>query len=182
MYDSTWGADAMAEHADKLPGAMGVVWVYGTGTPGIPWSAEQRARFDHAHVYVIDQGFGSKGAFDADEFDLEARAWTVPELIDVAAARAERQWSTRIYCSKIPYGMMMGALAAGGLLHLPVFFRIADWSLSEEQARATLGGNVYAKQWASPTSNPQTLVPGTELTLEQAQCDLNVVRLMNTGW
>ena len=181
--DSTWGADATGEHADNLPAAMGVAWAYKTGTPGIPWSPDQVDRIAASgHVYTIDQGFGSKGPFDADEFDLEARAWTVPELIDVIAARAEKRWSTRIYCSKIPYGMMMGALAAAGLLHLPVFFRIADWSLSEEQARATLGGNVYAKQWASPTSNPQTLVPGTDLTLEQAQCDLNVVRLMNTGW
>lgn len=182
MFDSTWGADCMGEHSDLLPAAMGVVWAYGTGTPGIPWSVQQRARFGHAHIYTIDQGYGSKGAFDADEFDLEERAWTVPELVDVAAARAEKRVSTRIYCSRIPYGMMMGALAAAGLLHLPVFFRIADWSLNEQQARATLGGNVYAKQWASPSSNPGTLVPGTELTLTDAQCDLNVVRLMNTGW
>jgi len=182
MFDTTWGADCMAENSGSLPDALGVVWAYGTGTPGIPWSAEQKARFAHGHVYVIDQGFGSKGPFDADEFDLEARAWTVPELVDVAAARAERHWSTRIYCSKIPYGMMMGALSAAGLLHVPVFFRIADWSLNEPQARATLGGNVYAKQWASPSSNPDTILPGTKLTLAEANVDLNVVRLMNTGW
>ena len=182
MYDSTWGADCMGEHSDNLPAAMGVVWAYNTGTPGIPWSVEQRARFDHAHLYTVDQGFGSKTPFDADEFDLEARAWTVPELVQVAAARAEKRWSTRIYCSRIPYAMMSGALAAAGLLHLPVFFRIADWSLNEAQARAQLGGNVYAIQWASPSSNPATLLPGTQLTLEEAQADLNVVRLMNTGW
>jgi hypothetical protein len=182
MFDSTWGADCIGEHSANLPDAMGVVWAYNTGTPGIPWSAEQRARFDHGHVYTIDQGYGSKGAFDADEFDLEARAWTVPELVEVVEARAAKRVSTRIYCSLIPYAMMQGALAAAGLLHVPVFYRLANWNLNEPEARARLGGSVYAVQWASPTSNPDTLLPGTKLTLAEANVDLNVVRLMNTGW
>ena len=33
---------------------------------------------------------------------------------------------------------------------------------------------VKAVQWASPSSNPGTLVPGTGLTLTQANCDLSV--------
>ena len=183
MFQSTWGADAMGEHADNLPGAMGVAWAYKTGTPGIPWSPDQVERIAASgHVYTIDQGYGSKGAMDADEFDLEARAWTVPELVDVVRQRAAAKMSTRIYCSRIPYAAMTGALAAANLMHVPVFYRIADWSLNEAEARAQLGGNVYAIQWASPSSNPETLLPGTQLTLTQAQCDLNVVRLMNTGW
>ena len=63
-----------------------------------------------------------------------------------------------------------------------VFYRIADWNLSEHLAGLAAYGDVYAGQWASPTSNPNTVIPGTNHTLATANVDLNVVLLENTGW
>jgi hypothetical protein len=55
---------------------------------------------------------------------------------------------------------------------------VADWSLSEAEAAKilTTSGDypVVAVQWASPTSNPNTLVPGSHLTLSEANVDLSI--------
>ncbi|MGP0047848.1 MAG: hypothetical protein ACLPZR_03225, partial [Solirubrobacteraceae bacterium] len=56
----------------------------------------------------------------------------------------------------------------------------ADWNLSEAEATARLGtdlGNgaiIASIQFASPTSNPDTVIPGTSITLAQANADLSV--------
>ena len=63
-----------------------------------------------------------------------------------------------------------------------MFFRIADWNLDQHLADLELHADVYAGQWASPTHNPATLVPGTHLTLADAKADLSVVLRMSTGW
>jgi hypothetical protein len=56
---------------------------------------------------------------------------------------------------------------------------LADWSLSRAQAARLLGTRldghkIVAVQWASPASNPDTPLPRSSLTLEQANCDLSV--------
>ena len=39
---------------------------------------------------------------------------------------------------------------------------------------AGYGHKIVAVQWASPSSNPDTPLPRSSLTLEQANCDLSV--------
>ena len=182
MRGVTWGADATSSNQQHLPDGLPVLWAYVTGTPDIAWTAAQLAdpRYAHASLYRIDQGFGSKGPFGADEYDVEQGAWTVPEIVSVILQRDNIRWSTRVYCSRQARLEIMADLAPGA--QRSVFFRIADWSLSEAEAARSLGGNIYAWQWASPSSNPRTLLPGTGLTLTEAQCDLNVISLRSTGW
>ena len=183
MRGVTWGADATSSNQQHLPDGLPVLWWYSTGTPDIRWDTATLLdpRYRYASAYAIDQGFASKGPFDGDEFDVETGAWTVHDMLNIIEARNARRWSTRVYCSHRDRAGIM--VAAGGWLDIrSVFFRIADWSVSEAEAAARLGGNIYAWQWASPKSNSGTRLPGTGLTLAEAQCDLNVISLRSTEW
>lgn len=182
MRGVTWGADATSSNEDHLPDGLPVLWWYGTGTPDIAWTPAQVAdpRYAHASKYEINQGFANRDPFTGDEFDVEAGAWDVFSAAAAIQARALRQWSTRVYCSHRDRASLMAILGPG--LGRSVFYRIADWSVSATEAASMLGGNIYAWQWASPSSNPGTLLPGTGLTLAEAQCDLNVISLRSTEW
>jgi hypothetical protein len=71
------------------------------------------------------------------------------------------------------------ATGPGALYHRHVRLWLADWSLSRAQADNLLGTRLHghkvvAVQWASPSSNPNTPLPRSSLTLRQANCDLSV--------
>ena len=71
------------------------------------------------------------------------------------------------------------ALRAAGMPLSKCGAWLANWNLSEAEADAALGTaiagiRIVGVQWASPTSNPGTKVPGSNLTLAQAQLDLSV--------
>lgn len=182
--EAVWGVDCIASAEPNLPASPPVIWAYVTGTtrnPDIPWTAAQLARHPYSQVYTIDQGFGSQGAFDADEYDVEAGAWTVSAMVWVISLRNDVGWSTRVYCSWSDRASLLTSLAHAGVSAKRVYFRIADWNYSFETARAQIGGNVYAIQWASPSSNPNTVLPGTSLTLSQCDADLSIIRLGSTA-
>lgn len=183
-----WGFDCLGSNAQRLINAgvrPTVIWPYITGTDGIAWTPQQIDYFRQRGVgiYLVNQGVsqGSGQALDGDEFDFEAGGWTLPNLVDVVQIRRRTSWSTRVYCSWGDYGTIKQALADYGI-GKSVFFRIADWNLSEHMAELELHGDVYAGQWASPTTNPGTLIPGTSLTLAEAGADLSVVLHAYTGW
>jgi len=183
-----WGLDCMGSEVQQLieAGAKpSAIWPYITGSEDIPWTGDEIEHFRElgAAVYEVNQGYeqGPAAALTGDEFDFEARAWTLPNLLEVVAGRRKVQWSTRVYCSWISYGLIKQALADAGT-GMSVFFRIADWNLSEYLAALELHGDVYAGQWASPTTNPSTLIPGTNLTLAEANADLSVILRPFTGW
>ena len=156
-----------------------------TGSNGIEWTTQQIHHFDQqgAAVYLVNQGFEQSPAeaMIGDEFDFEARAWTLPTLLKVVEARRAVKWSTRIYCTWSNYGAIKQALAEAGIGR-SVFFRIADWNLDQHTADLELHADVYAGQWADPISHPMTLVPGTNMTLAAAGADLSVVLHEFTGW
>lgn len=181
MTEATWGVDLTHDALPRLTIEPPVIWPYVTGTPDIRWTEADRARFPSAQQYRLDQELGSSGPQDAEEFDVEALAWRPDQVLGLVEARRRIRWSTRIYASRLTYAMVSGLLMAAGIHH-SVFYRIADWSLSEAEARAQLGGQVYAIQWASPSSNPLTVIPGTTDTLAAVNADLNVIRLASTGW
>lgn len=189
MTEHVWGADTIDAKAEFLPGGTPVIWYYVTGTtqrPEIEWEADDVARYPHSQLYRIDQGFGDQADksrwFAADEFDLEALAWTPADLVPVIEARNAIEWSTRIYASTGPWLQLLAALAAAGVSARSVYWREANWNLSEAQAGQLLSVVRYAIQWASPTSNARTVIPGTTINLATAGCDLNVARLSPTGW
>ncbi len=184
----TWGLDCIGTNvgyltvADARPGA---IWPYITGGSGIAWSPGEIDWFRqrNAEVFLVNQGFGQTpdNALDGDEFDYEAGAWALQDLLQVIENRRKVSWSTRVYCTWANYGAIKEQLARAGTSR-SVWYRIADWDLTQHLADLELHGDVYAGQWASPTSNPSTLVPGTSLTLAHAGVDLNVLLKTGTGW
>ena len=61
---------------------------------------------------------------------------------------------------------------------------LSNWNLNEAEAAALIGTEIHgmtcrAVQWANPTYNAATLVPGSLLTLADAQVDLSV---MDASW
>lgn len=176
----TWGADCLALNVSRLPRDIPAIWPYVTGTPEVQWSDTEIAWFKNARKYRVNQHYGNDNAMDGDEFDIEYLAWTPDECVDVTRERASRSWSTRFYGTYATYGTTTAKLAAAGVRQ-GTWWRIADWNLDRHMADAALWGDVYAGQYASPTSNPDTVIPGTRTTLAEAQCDLNVLLIENTG-
>lgn len=177
----SWGADTAGADAGRLPAATPYIWPYVTGTPGIIWTTEDIARFPASHHIRVNQGDASDDPWNADEYDIESGAWTIPEIITVIRTRRTQHWSTRLYCTYDTYFDTTTALVEAGILK-SVFFRIADWSLTRHLAGEQLWGDVYAGQYASPASNPATLYPGTDKTLADLNADLNVVLIEYTDW
>lgn len=183
-----WGFDCLAENVQHLLGAKPTaIWPYDTGTNGIPWTQEEISHFVMSgtrRVFRVNQGFqqGPAAALHGDEFDLEAGAWTIPALVDVVRERRRVKWATHVYCTWSDYGLMKEALAEADITQASMWYRIADWNLIQHFADVELHGDVYAGQWASPTSAPAVLVPGTSLTLAEAQADLSVMLREYTGW
>lgn len=180
----TWGIDCKGADIHLLVDAkIPAIWPYVTGTPDVIWQKLFIAHFtaNGSRVYRVNQAYDSSSDQDGDEFDIEALAWTPAQFADVVAERRTHHWSTRGYCTWSSYGQVKQELAERGLGE-SVWFRIADWNLDEHLADLELHADVYAGQWASPTSNPLTMIPGTGLTLAEAGVDLNVLLLEYTGW
>lgn len=186
ISDLAWGLDCPGADADKLAATVShvpAIWPYRTGGHGIIWSPQQAARFTGARVYWVNQHFGPGGSdpMDGDEFDVEALAWTPAQCVDVTRARRAHSWSTRFYGTYATYDTVTSELAAAGIRR-STWWRIADWNLSQHLAQAELWGDVYAGQYASPSSNPNTLIPGTHVTLAEAHADLTALLKESTGW
>jgi hypothetical protein len=177
----TWGADCLPESAHYLPKNLPALWPYFTGSNGVKWSPATHTEFPHTDLTWVDQGFDSPGPTAADEYDYERGCWSETGLIGVVRARRARSLPTKIYATWDGYGQLKKDFAELGIGQ-SVYFRIADWNLSQHLADQELHGDVYAGQWASPTSNPDTLIPGTNVTLATANTDLNVLLTIPTGW
>ena len=155
---------------------------YVTGSGSVPASAAQFAELGkRAGVFRYDQ---SPALLDfaegnADGADIENGAGTVVAAVDGAQKREARGWYSWFYLSDA--NLADARTAAEGAKLTRVRFIVADWSLSQAQAQAFLAANddVDAVQWASPSSNPNTICPGTSRTLAQLNVDLNVTR---AGW
>lgn len=189
MTEAVWGADTIDANVRELITACPVIWPYVTGTtqnPEIEWEPADIALFPHSQAYRLDQGFGNQADearwFACDEFDMESGAWTPAALVKVIEARNARRWSTRVYASAGPWAQLWDQLGVAGVGRRSLYWREANWNLSEAEARAELTGAKYAIQWASPSSNPDTEIPGTTTPLRVANCDLNVIRLGSTMW
>ena len=162
---------------------------YTSGTPDIMWTAADWSRFPRQHHIRIEQGYGgfTPNMSDYDVLDIETGAWT-PET---AANEVERRvlagytWTT-LYGNDTALSQTASLIKAKGdhiwIGHVDCV--LADWNLNEAEAAAIVGTMVHGMtcqgvQWASPSSNPNTNLPGTSMTLSQGNVDLNVV---NPNW
>lgn len=181
---STLLVDATHANAGVIPAGTPKVAGYTTGTPDIAWTPADWARFPKSGHVRIDQGFTwPPDPKSYDELDVEFLAVKSAAAVGAIHERigAGITWTT-IYAGNINLAQVVAALEASGphgwyYGHVDCHF--ADWNLNQAQAEALLGTKIHgitcrAVQWASPSSNPHTLLPGTSLTLAQAQVDLSV--------
>jgi hypothetical protein len=168
----------------NIPAGTAHVGMYVSGTGSVPWSAEEQERFPENAQIRIYQGSGTyPGIGGYDMIDVETGAVTPAQATSEGEKRVqnEYQW-TIIYATRANLLTVSSMLAAlpGDIFagHFAAF--LADWSLSETEAEALLGTEiggmgVVGVQWASPSSNPNTLAPGTDKTLSELNIDLSVV-------
>lgn len=144
---------------------------YTTGSPDIRWTGEDWKSNPDATVHIdqSDSVFPNSGNVK----DIENGASTIPVAVEWAKRRAALHLDSTFYISSANLEAAEAAVREAGLASWVTYW-IADWNLSREEAIAELGGRIVAIQYASPTSNPRSVIPGTKITLSQANVDLSV--------
>lgn len=166
----------------SLPGLLSALTAYPdvmagyvTGSPDIDWTGQQwgllAGKCGHFR-YDQSPGLSLFASGAADGADVEDRAGTIPAAVTATRAREAKGWWSWWYVNQANIQQARDAVHIGGLKK--VQFIVANWNLNQQQATAQLGGDVVAIQWASPSSNPRTICPGTNRTLADLNCDLNV--------
>lgn len=156
----------------------GVRAFYVTGSSGIEETAAQEAAAKAAGMGVIriDQtpGLGVFAAGNADVADVEPYAGTDSAAHAAVAERQHRGEQSVLYVSMANWPALKADIAnpAG------VSYWVADWSFSVLQAEQFLAvhADCVAMQFGDPATNPHTLVPGTLVTLQEAQADIDVAK------
>lgn len=176
-------ADTIHDNVGSLPHGLAYVGGYVSGTPDIQWTANDWAQFTGIHVRNY-QGYGPVPDLHLfDELDVENGALSPASAANIVRDRVNAgiQWTT-IYGSDGALAATASAVQAFGnsIWNGHVNCRLANWDLNRDQAAAILGSLVHGMscvgvQWASPSSNPGTILPGTNLTLSRANADLSVV-------
>lgn len=151
MVDCTHAALARV-HATSIRRFAGYV----TGSPDIRWTAGDFLSLPHGSAAVrIDQSNSDLPLTASVKVakDVEPGASTPHEAIVVARERLLAGDSYTIYCDRSELPAVEQQAAAAGLPP----------------------GRIIGFQYASPTSNPDTRLPGTIFTLKEANADLSVV-------
>lgn len=175
--------DTIGAGAGNIPAGTKRVAIYLTGGGGIAWTNADVAKLNHddpelQSVLRIDQ---SNSLLHLPVYlikDVEAGASTNTTAIDEVQSRRLAGLRSGIYTSRANYPAMRQMVeSVPGLLDF-VDFWVADWNLSREEAINFMfsDDHIKAVQWASPTSNPQTLVPNSSRNLLESNIDLSVTR------
>jgi hypothetical protein len=180
--------DTIGANAANIPLTTYYVAGYVSGLGDVPWSQAQFDRFPTIRKVRIWQGAGVKPSLQAyDVIDVESGAVTPQEAAQAVKDRvtAGIQWTT-VYGSDSVLAQVTAEIQKFGnaVWNGHVNYFLADWNLNEAEAAALLdthihGASCVAVQWASPSSNPNTVVPGGSQTLSQANIDISVV---DTNW
>ena len=180
--------DTIGTCAANIPRATPYIGGYVTGSGVVPWSAADWSLFPNVRHVRIDQHASQSIAVSGwDALDMETNALTAAEVAYKLKARVDNgiEWTT-VYATRSNLALCTAALKDLGEHYFigHVNYWLADWNLNEEEASALIGtfvsdASVVAVQWASPSSNPNTVVPGGSHTLSQANVDISVV---NANW
>lgn len=173
--------DTIHDDVNKIPADAIAVMGYDTGSPGIDWTPENWNRFPTASKVIVDQspGLSQFRLGRAHVADIERGAATVDTFISAARERLHnKQGAGVLYISYDEWHDAAAKLEIVGLGGGQVRYFIANYAWSMTGAISFLDKNstVVAAQFASPGSNPRTDLPGTGLTLSEANCDLSVKR------
>ncbi|MGH3261622.1 MAG: hypothetical protein ACRDNS_06475 [Trebonia sp.] len=161
--------DAIAGDSHNIP-AENPVAGYLTGD-GVAWSATDWDRFTGPRIRILQRATSTEVWPQADVLDVETGALTIAQAVDIARWRAARKLKTVIY---IQASRLAGARAALNRV-AGIDYWVANWVLTELEARALIGGAIVAIQYASPDNTPpdHDLVPHSKLTIIQANVDLS---------
>jgi hypothetical protein len=187
--------DAVRVNAHNIPLSTPKVAGYVTGSGVVPWDDETWESWPVSAHVLIDQSpsLSVFRAGHADVADVENFAGTIAAFVQAVIDRiknhANAGWST-IYGTDSTIWQARNALHNAALNNEWYYGHVdcwlADWNLNERQASYIVdtkmlihGLSCRAVQWASPTSNPDTIVPGSgpPMTLASAQVDLSVAAL-----
>lgn len=145
--------DTIHANVHNIPQSTVKVAGYDTGTRDIAWTTEDWARFadDKTGKVQINQS-PSAPPLDGNVIDSEPGAWSIDQAVAGCETRRKAGRYSTVYVNASDQAAMEAALRTQGFNDFPV----------------------VAVQWASPSSNPDTNLPGSSLTLSQANCDLSV--------
>jgi hypothetical protein len=170
--------DTIHDDVGNIPVSAPKVAGYITGTPDIQWTAADWARFPRSGKVQINQDGSTcvSLAGVANVADYEPGAFTQEQVLEWVKLRKHSHLACAVYVSASNQASLTSALQEAGYTGVDLW--VANWSLSEAEAAEllTTAGNypVVAVQWASPVSNPNTLVPGSAQTLSEANVDLSI--------
>jgi hypothetical protein len=170
--------DTIHDDVGNIPVNTPKVAGYITGTPDIMWTTADWDRFPNSGKIQINQD-GSTQVSKAgvgNVADFEPGAFTQAQVLEWVKLRKHSNLASAVYVNASNRATLTSALQEAGYTGVDLW--VADWSLSEAEAVGllTTSGDypVVAVQWASPTSNPNTLVPGGAQTLAEANVDLSI--------
>lgn len=176
--------DTTGNDATVIPANAPAVAGYVSGTNGVEWSDADWARFSTPIKVMYYQGYGAEPEIHKfNAVDIENRAVTPQQAADIVkqSVNAGIEWTT-LYGTRSSLETTAALIRAMGdhiwIGHVDCI--LADWNLNRDEAAALVGQQaggmtIRGVQWASPETNPDTLVPGTNRTLRDANCDLSVV-------
>lgn len=174
--------DVTEKYAPGIPIGIPKMGLYGTGTPDVKASALTLRRFAESGLVIIDQSpaLSVYGKLTANVADVEAKCGTQESFLDETAERYKSGHEGWIYGGWQMISSAGAAMDARNMDLANTGAWLADWNLNEKEASALIGTRIngiriVAVQWASPTSNPHdALVPGTNRTLAELNCDVSV--------
>lgn len=176
--------DTIGATAHNIPQSTHYVAGYVSGLDDVPWTQAQFDSFPTIRKVRIWQGAGIKPSLQAyDVIDVETGAVTPAMAAQAVHDRVQAgiPWTT-VYATESNLALVTTEIKKFGeaIWNGHVNYWLANWNLNEAEAIALLdtyihGGSCVAVQWASPASNPNTVVPGGSQTLSQANIDISAV-------
>lgn len=170
-------ADTIHLTVHNIPTSFKKVAGYDTGSPDILWTAVDWARFPNSGRVHVNQD-PSTGPYRGNVLDVEEGAWSIPQAVEACKARHAAGRFCNIYIQESNLHEFILECKQEGVKDVRMW--VADWNLSKHEAEQIIFHNnvgdfpIVAIQWASPISNPNTILPGTKMTLSQANVDLSV--------
>lgn len=183
-------ADSMgidSSHIPADPKLFKIIALYATGTNGIEATAAEITRFTSAGVGVvlIDQtpslSVFAAGIAHVAIADVEPGAGTPFAVTQGVKSREAKGIESVIYVDGAQLPAVQADLHQANINLSLVSFGLANWNLSLAEAENLIANDsgLAFVQWASPSSNPLTIVPGTGENLRAANVDLDVA---NATW
>lgn len=165
------GIDAMGDYAHNIPTMTPTVLGYDTGSGGVQWNALQYEGFPHSGIGHINQDNDTNPRVGSI-FDMESGAGTTGGFVEWSRGKRALGLIPIGYGSRSTLTAAAEAMLSAG---------INDWweweanPMGDERAAAQLlTGRVKAVQFAWPQYQPHMIVPGSHLTLSQANVDISI--------